>query len=82
MKSVESIIHSLYWLEYALIHELLITDKSVNVITSLMCIVPFKIARLKLGPFPNCSRKNMFSLRPFLFYILQVLFHFIVVLAT
>lgn len=60
MKSVKSIIHSLYLLEYALIHELLIMDKSVNVITSLMCIVPFKIATLNLGPFPNCSKKNMF----------------------
>jgi len=57
---VESIIQSLYLLEYALIHELLITDKSVNVITSLMCIVPFKIAPLNLGQFPDCSKKSMF----------------------
>lgn len=60
MKSVESIIYSLYLLEYALIHELLIVYKSVNVITSLRCIVPFKIAPLNLGAVPNCSKKNMF----------------------
>lgn len=79
---MESIIHSLYLLECALIHELLITGKSVNVITSLMCAVPFQTAPLNLGPSPDCSKKNMFLVGPFLFYVLKVLFPFIVELAA
>lgn len=39
--------------EFALIHEVPITESSVNVITRLMCLVPLKRAPLNLAPFPD-----------------------------